>query len=282
MSWVAVAIAGAGVLGYVGSQQAASTQAGAQQQAAATQQQMFNTINQQEQPFMQAGYGATTALSQLLGLPSTSTSSGGSPPIAISSVAGGMQPGGASAAPAPSTVGGLPSGFLTQTFNPTQQQLESYPGYQFQLQTGAQGVQNANTPGSGALSGAALKSLAGFNQGVAASNYANYFNQFQTQQNNIFSRLSGIAGLGQNAATNVGTQGTALGTRIAVAQAAAGASQAAGIVGGTNALSGGLNNAADYLALRNNLSSVAGPGTGAYTSPTGAAYNNPSAYNAGG
>jgi len=44
--------------------------------------------------------------------------------------------------------------------------------------------------------------------------------------------------LGQNAATNVGTAGTALGTGIAQAGAAAGASQAAGTVGAANALGG--------------------------------------------
>lgn len=197
-------VAGAAI-GAIGSMAAANTQAGAQEQAANTQAQMFNTIVGQEQPFLQGGYSAETSLNQLLGTASA-TGKGGT--------AAGT---------------GLPGGYLTETFNPTMEQLENYPGYQFQLQQGGQAVRNADTPGVGALSGAALKDLMSFNQGLAASNYNNYFNQFQTQQNNIFNRLSQIASLGQNAAGNLGNAGTQLGTGIAQAQAAAGGSMASGI-----------------------------------------------------
>jgi outer membrane lipoprotein SlyB len=73
-----------------------------------------------------------------------------------------------------------------------------------------------------------------FNQGLAASNYSSYFNQFQTQQNNIFNRLNSIATMGQNAAGNLGTAGTQLGTGIAQAQAGAAGSIAGGIAGASN------------------------------------------------
>jgi hypothetical protein len=190
---------------------------------------MFDTINAQEQPFMQAGYGATTTLSQLLGTAPGTPSSGGA------------------------------NGSLTQPFNPSQSQLESYPGYQFALKTGGQAVRNADTPGVGALSGPALKDLMGFNQGMATQTYQNYFNNTQSQQNNIFDRLSGIAGLGQNAASNVGTSGTSLGTGIAQATAAAAGSQASGTVGAANALSGSAVPLA-YLMSGNNSSSLSGGG----------------------
>ena len=206
--WVAGAILGSSLIGASSSKSAANTQAQGQEQAAATQQQMFNTINSQEQPFMQAGYGATTTLNQLLGTAPGTPSSGGA------------------------------NGSLTQPFNPSMSQLESYPGYQFALKTGGQAVRNADTPGVGALSGAALKDLMGFNQGLATQTYQNYFNNTQTQQQNIFSRLSNIANLGQNAASNTGQTGAQLGTGIAQAQAAAGGSQAAGTVGAANALGG--------------------------------------------
>ena len=220
-SWLLpAAIGGSAIIGALGANSAANTQAAAQQQAAATQQGMFNTINQQNQPFIQSGYGANTTLSNM------------------------MQPG----------------GYLTQQFNPTQQQLEQYPGYQFAQQQGQQATLNADTPGQGAMSGAALKDLTSFATNTAATNYGNYFNQFQTQQNNIFNRLSGLTTIGQNAATNVGNAGTQLGTGVAQAQAAAGGSQAAGTVGATNALSGGLSMA----ALMNGL----GNSTGAGLAPT--------------
>ena len=244
MCFILGAIIGAGVIGAAGSAIAGSEQASGQEQAAATQAGMFNTINSQEQPFIKAGQGASASLSELLGT---------SPTTGANGTAGGT---------------GLPGGYLTQQFNPTQSQLEQYPGYQFQLNTGAQSVENASAPGSGAMSGAALKGLMSFNQGTAASNYQNYFNQFQTQQNNIFNRLSGIASLGQNAAGNLGNNGAQLGTGIAQAQAGAAASTAGGIVGATNSLSGGINTGVglNYLLANNNNTNLTGGGTDtAYT-----------------
>lgn len=296
MSWMAVAIGGSALIGAIGSGMAADTQAAGQRQAAATQQGMFNTINGQEQPFIQAGYGATNLLNQLLGI---GGSNGGSAPtrdqftkaipgtraISPGMLAGyGSTPRGSGTSsgtsfdqtgydnamaawqqqqPGPGgTAGstGLPLGYLTSQFKPTQDQLNDYPGYQFALQTGGQAIRNRDTPGVGALSGAALKDLMSFNVGTANQFYGQYFNQDQQEKSNIFSRLSGIAGLGQNAASNVGTSGTSLGTGIAQAQAAAGGSQAAGIAGATNAI----GNAGVPLAyLMNNGAGGTGAGQSA-------------------
>jgi hypothetical protein len=188
---------------------------------------MFNTIQANEQPYMSAGSNALNDIMAGFGNGSntgvTTTGSGFRP-----NAGGGSNP----------SASGIPNGYFTQQFNPTQDQLNNYPGYQFALQTGGQAVRNADTPGSGALSGAALKDLTNFNVGTANQYYGQYFNQFQQQQNSIFSRLSAIAGLGQNAASNVGNNGAQLGTGIAQAQAAAAGSQAAGQVGTANALSG--------------------------------------------
>jgi hypothetical protein len=181
MSWVAVGIVGAAVVGGVASNMAANKQAGGQEAAANTQAGMFNTIVGQEQPFLNAGYGAENNLNYVLN---------------------------------PNNADQL------------QNYIQSLPGYQFQLKTGGQALTNSMTPGSGALSGATLKSLMGFNQGLAGSYYNNYVNQLLQQ-----------AQLGQNAAGNLGTSGTQLGTGIAQAGAAAAGSQAAGIVGASNALS---------------------------------------------
>lgn len=215
MTWVAVAVAGGAVIGAGAGIYGANKQAGAQEQAAHTQADMFNTINSQEQPFMQAGYGATSRLSQLLGT-------------------GGDQ-------------NAADYGSLTKSFTPQDYLANQDPGYAFQLQTGAQALRNSDTPGVGALSGAALKDLIGFNQNMAATGYQNAFNRFQTQQGNVFSRLSQLANLGQNAASNTGQAGTSLGTGVAQAQAAAGGSQAAGIIGAGNSLGNGAGSLAYLL-----------------------------------
>ena len=220
---VAAAMVGSAVIGAAGSAYAAHQQASGAKAAANTQQNMFNTVQANSQPYMQAGDNASTTLSQLMGLSGTPGSQVGNT--------------------------GLNNGYLTSAFNPTQQQLESYPGYQFQLQQGGQATRNADTPGIGALSGAALKDLTSFNQGLAASNYSNYFNQDQTQKNNIYNRLSQIAGLGQSAAAGVGNSGTQLGQGIASSQMAGATASAAGTVGATNSVSGGLNNLAGLMYL---------------------------------
>lgn len=224
------ALAATAVVGAVGSDLAANKQAGAQEQAANTQAGMFNTIVGQEQPFMQAGYNATNALQQDLGI------------------------GGDKSAPG--------YGALTKPFTAQDYLNNQDPGYQFQLQTGAQALRNADTPGVGSLSGTALKDLIGFNQNMAATGYQNAFNRYTTQQNNTFARLSGIAGLGQNAASNTGTAGTQLGTGIAQAQAAAGASQASGILGATGSLASGANTLGGLMYLNG------GQGGGGNTSLT--------------
>lgn len=223
------------IVGGLSSQSAADTQASAQQQAAQVQWDMFNTINQQEQPFIQSGGVAGSALNKLLGL-----DTGG--------------------------VGNLPNGFLMQGMAPFDAStFSNSPGYQFAQSQGLQQVMNADAPAVGALSGPALKDLTNYATGTAARYYNDYFNQYntqfnqqQTQQNNIFSRLSAIAGLGQNAASQVGNAGAQLGTGAAQAVAGAGASQAAGTIGTANAIAGGLNNAGSYLTLGNMLSQGGG------------------------
>lgn len=229
MTFVAAAIvAGGAVIGGVvsaeGAKSAANTQANADNQASSDQVQMFNTITGNEQPFMNAGVTATNQLNSLT----------------------------------------APGGYLNNqtstpfSFNPSS--ITSSPGYQFSQTQGLQQTQNAIAPNVGALSGPALQALTNYATGNAEQYYNNYFNQAQsqyqtnfnanqTQQQNIFSRLSTIAGIGQNAASNTGTAGAALGTGAAQATAAGGAASAAGTVGAANALGGAVTSAGNGFAL---------------------------------
>ena len=68
MTWVAVAIGGAAVIGAGASYAGASKQAKASQQAGQLNMDMFNTINRQQQPFIGSGYGAMGRLNTLLGI----------------------------------------------------------------------------------------------------------------------------------------------------------------------------------------------------------------------
>jgi hypothetical protein len=142
---------------------------------------------------------------------------------------------------------GLGYGSLTKQFDTSDWQKLS-PAYNFNVQQGQQNVLNANASGQGALSGAAQKDLINYNQSAANNSFNDAFNQYQTQQGNIFSRLSGIAQLGQSSANNTGQQGTALAGQAAQSATNIGTAQAAGTVGAANALAGGANSAAPWLA----------------------------------
>src|SRR4029077_20038566 len=100
---------------------------------------------------------------------------------------------------------------------------------------------------SGSLSGSALKDLMSYNQGLASQSFGNAFNSSQRQKGNIYSRLSGLAQLGQNAAANTGQQGTALAGQSAQSAQNIGTAQAGGTVGAANALSGSLTGALPWL-----------------------------------
>lgn len=136
---------------------------------------------------------------------------------------------------------GLPTGFLTQLFTPEAFRAGMDPGYQFRMQQGSQGVMNTAAAGSGALSGPALKALMDYNQGAASQEYGNAFNRFQTQQGNIFQRLTSMAGMGQNAAAGVGNQAVATGANIGANVVGAANAGAAGQIGAANAWSGALS-----------------------------------------
>ncbi len=134
-------------------------------------------------------------------------------------------------------------GSFTKPFDVEEFYKYQDPGYAFRLQQGQQAVQNKNSAGDGALSGAAYKDLIDYNQGMASTEYGNAFNRYQTQQNNIFSRLSDIAHLGQAGAAGVGAQGTQLAGNAGQFLSNAGTAAGAGIVGAGNALTEGATNA---------------------------------------
>lgn len=133
-------------------------------------------------------------------------------------------------------------GSLLDPFDAEQFYKYQDPGYWFRLQQGTQGLRNAASAGSGALSGAAMKDLLAYNQDMASTEYGNAFNRYQVQQGNIFQRLSDVARLGQSAAAGVGSAGTQLAGNAGQAMYNAGSAAGAGIVGAGNAAGQGLTN----------------------------------------
>jgi hypothetical protein len=193
---------------------------------------MFNTEQANEAPYMQTGAGAAGQLNNLLGI--------------------GSQSSGTNAAGA---YGSLNAPFNAQTF---QQQS---PQYQFNLQQGAQGTLNQSASSQGAESGAALSGLMSFNQGYANNAYNSAFQNYQTQQNNVFNRLSGLATLGSNAGSNSATGASQFSSSIGNTTSSIGASQAAGTVGAANAITGGLTSGANAFYGQNALNQILSQGS---------------------
>ena len=124
---------------------------------------------------------------------------------------------------------------LTQSFGPQQLQSNLAPNYQFMLNQGLGAQSQAMNVGGGGsnINTANTK----FAEDYASNAYQNAFNNYQTQQSNIFNRLASVAGIGSNAVS--GLSNLATGTASNITQLGVGGAQAtaAGITGSANAIS---------------------------------------------
>lgn len=130
-------------------------------------------------------------------------------------------------------------GFLTRRFS--DQDFEADPGYQFRMEEGMRGVEGSAAARGGLLSGAALKAIQKYGQGLASQEYGNAYQRFNADQTNQYNRLAGLVQSGQGAASQIGNAASQFGQQQGSNLIGAGNAQAAGIMGGVNALTGGIN-----------------------------------------
>ena len=232
MTWVALAIGGGAVLGYMGSRgqaeaatQGAQLQYGATQDAAARQREMFDILNEQQLPYRTAGGGALTSLQNMLP-------------------------------------------YFTEKQAPyrpfTAEDLKSNlaPNYEFMKQQGLGATAQAMNPGGGGSNIDLARTkfaedYAGSAYQNALQNYMsqqqNIFNQGQSERTNIYNKLSNLAGIGQTATTNIGNVG--VGTAGNLGQLAIGGATAlgAGNIGAANVMAGGYQNIGNAATLASML-----------------------------
>ena len=148
---------------------------------------------------------------------------------------------------------------LTQSFGPAQLQSNLAPNYQFMLNQGL-GAQNQalNASGGGSNIGIAGTKFA---EDYASNAYQNAFNNYQAQQTNIYNRLSGIAGIGQNAVTGLSNLATGNATNIANLGVGAANAVAQGQVGSAAAQAQGLNSIGSAATLASILNPANAGGT---------------------
>jgi hypothetical protein len=205
MTWVAAAVAGSAILGYVGSQkqvgaaqQAAQMQSDAANRAADLQMQMFKTQNEQQKPYRQAGYGALTKIQDMLP-------------------------------------------YLTKQV--TAQDLSSMPGFTFGLNQGVGAAgQAANVVGGGSNVDTARRKFAiDYATNVGLPQYLTQ----RTGIYNTLAGIAGIGqtaqnqtqALGQNTAANIGQLGIGGASALGAGQIGAANANAAGLQGFGNAAS---------------------------------------------
>ena len=112
------------------------------------------------------------------------------------------------------------------------------PDYEFRRTEGERGLENSAAARGGAFSGNALRALSDYNSNLASGEYGNWWN-----------RQAGLAGIGQSAVNQVGAAGQASANNIGQLQMAQGDARASGILGQSNAINGGINNALNSWML---------------------------------
>lgn len=121
--------------------------------------------------------------------------------------------------------------------------LTQFPGYQFGLNQGTQALDRSAASRGLLLSGAQLKDTQQFGQGYAME---------QAWQPYV-SELNQVAGLGESAGAQVGSDGTTAAGRIGASQIAAGEAGASGQVSNANVFSNLVQNQQLQSALTSNL-----------------------------
>ena len=127
------------------------------------------------------------------------------------------------------------------------------PGYDFRLSEGAKALERSASARGGLFSGGTLKALTRYNQDFASNEFGNAYNRFQENRRTRYNQLAGIAGLGQQTATNLGNLGYQTSRDIANTTIAGMTSAAAARASGYNALGQTIGTAANlplnWLAL---------------------------------
>ena len=104
--------------------------------------------------------------------------------------------------------------YLTRQFNAADLNSNLAPNYAFQLQQGQMANQRLGNMGGGALGGNVAKGLQDYTQNYASGAYQNAFNNFNTQRQNIYSTLAGMANIGTTSSGQLASLGNTLGGNL--------------------------------------------------------------------
>lgn len=223
----AVGSLASGLMGADAARDASQAQVGASDRATQNTREMFNIVNDQAAPMRVSAYNALADIGQGFGQADSTLGRG-------------------------QASGNIPTGYFNHQFN-QDDFYKNAPGYQFRLGQGQMAATNALNL-TGGLGGNFAKGLQDYTQNFASNEWSNAFNQYTGQQQNIFNRLSTIAGFGNTANSTVAGAANNASNSMANSIMAGGQASAAGSVGQANAIGNGINNAASWYTLSNMLS----------------------------
>lgn len=305
MPWViGPAIVGSALIGSQAAGQAAGAQSNASAAAVAEQQREFNIQNKNAMPYTIAGTNAMNQLQQLLGLKSGSPSksvngtilphdqfdaqayldaypdvansgwsadpyghyvqeaqASGAPRTAFQ-----LAPVGGPGAPGPSGAPLSRNFSVSDFWNDPVVQL----GYQSGLDLGTKALKNRAPLTTGLDSGAGLKELTQFGTDYSGRQAGDSKARFIGDQTNLYNRLAGVAGLGQQSANTTAQVGMNTATNIGNTMTAQGNAQGAAQIAGANAWGGGLNSIANMWNQQQMLNALKGGGNSSPWTPKSA------------
>jgi hypothetical protein len=154
--------------------------------------------------------------------------------------------------------------YFQHQFNANDLNTNLAPNYAFQLAQGQMANQRAGNAAGGALGGNALQGLQRYTQDYAGGAYQNAFNNYNTQRNNIYNSLKGMADIGTTSSGQLASLGNTLGGNLgSLSSNYAGnmLSNAGQLQTGYNQYGSNLTNAAN--AFGGNLTTSAGQGINA-------------------
>ena len=135
-------------------------------------------------------------------------------------------------------------------------QFQQDPGYAFRLAEGQKALDRAAAARGGLISGGALKAAQRYGQDMGSQEYQNAFNRYQIERNAMLNPLQSLAGVGQTAANTIGSNAGQFGVNAGNNMMAGANARASGYVGGANALTGGLSNAANIYQSNQMMNAI--------------------------
>jgi hypothetical protein len=209
-------------LGANAAKSAAGTQADATRQANELIYKMFQEQKGLQEPYRAAGVTAQNRLMDVLGLSGNTGAAG--------------------------------YGSANKEFAPSD--LTTDPSYGFRLSEGLKALDRQAAARGGLISGGAIKAAQEYGQQSASQEYQNAFNRYQTNRSNMLQPLGNLVTSGQNAAANLGSAAGSYGTNASNNITSGAAANAAGTIGGANALASGVGQYLNYSGNQDLLNTI--------------------------